>query len=96
MPHTINGDGYWSHYLVKREGKWVPSGPLPIDPIKRPGLQGPIDDAFMDRFLMVRPTGMPLNEKVGAWAKSEMNHAVTQWRSAVPRRRPEQGRHGRH
>ena len=34
---------------------------------KRHGLQGPIDDAFMDSFLMVRPTGKPLNEKVGAW-----------------------------
>jgi len=30
---------------------------------KRPLLQGPIDDAFMDRFVMVRPTGAPLNEK---------------------------------
>ena len=30
---------------------------------------------------MVRPTGTPMNDKVGAWAKSEMNHAVTQWRS---------------
>ena len=32
-----------------------------IDPTatwrKKPGLQGPIDDAFMDSFIMVRPTG---------------------------------------
>ena len=47
---------------------------------KRHGLQGPIDDAFMDRFLMVRPTGTPLNEKVGAWAKGEMAHAIKHWR----------------
>ncbi len=45
------------------------------------GLQGPIDDAFMDRFLMVRPTGSPMNEKVGAWAAGEMKHAITHWRS---------------
>jgi hypothetical protein len=47
---------------------------------KSPGLQGPIDDAFMDRFLMVRPTGQPLNETVGTWAKAEMGHAVEHWR----------------
>lgn len=47
---------------------------------KQHGLQGPIDDAFMDRFLMVRPTGKPLNDKVGAWAAGEMTHAVEHWR----------------
>jgi pimeloyl-ACP methyl ester carboxylesterase len=47
---------------------------------KRPGLQGPIDDAFMDRFLMVRPTGQSSNEKVGAWVKGEMAHALDHWR----------------
>jgi hypothetical protein len=47
---------------------------------KSPGLQGPIDDAFMDRFLMVKPTGPSLNEKVGAWANGEMWHAIEHWR----------------
>jgi hypothetical protein len=47
---------------------------------KRHGLQGPIDDAFMDSFLMVRPTGKPLNDKVGEWTQKEMAHAVTHWR----------------
>jgi hypothetical protein len=47
---------------------------------KEHALQGPIDDAFMDRFLMVRPTGTAMNPKVGAWAKAEMNHAVEHWR----------------
>lgn len=28
---------------------------------KKPGLQGPIDDAFMERFVFVRPTGTPLS-----------------------------------
>jgi hypothetical protein len=43
-------------------------------------LQGPIDDAFMDSFLMVRPTGKPLNDKVGTWAATEMAHAIDHWR----------------
>ncbi|HJT77560.1 MAG TPA: prolyl oligopeptidase family serine peptidase, partial [Gemmataceae bacterium] len=47
---------------------------------KRHGLQGPIDDAFLSHFLMVRPTGHPLNEKVGAWAAHEMAHAIDHWR----------------
>ena len=47
---------------------------------KRHGLQGPIDDAFMDSFLFVRPSGTPLNDKVGAWTKAEMTHAIEHWR----------------
>lgn len=47
---------------------------------KRPGLQGPIDDAFMDKFMVVRPTGSPMNEKTGAWVEAELIHTVEQWR----------------
>lgn len=47
---------------------------------KTHGLQGPIDDAFMDSFIMVRPTGKPLNEKIGAWAVNDLTNAVAQWR----------------
>lgn len=47
---------------------------------KRHGLQGPIDDAFMDSFIFVRPTGKALNEKVGAWAQNELGLAVDGWR----------------
>src|SRR5262249_41648044 len=48
---------------------------------KRHGLQGPIDDAFMDSFLIVKPTGKPLNEKVGGWVETEMKRAIAHWRS---------------
>ena len=47
---------------------------------KRHGLQGPIDDAFMDSFLMVRPTGKALSAKVGNWTNTEMQHALDHWR----------------
>lgn len=47
---------------------------------KRHGLQGPIDDAFLDRFIFVRPTGESPNAAVQAWAKSEMEHAIEHWR----------------
>ena len=44
------------------------------------GLQGPIDDAFMESFLMVLPTGSPANAKVGGWVESESRRAIEQWR----------------
>ncbi|MCA9268150.1 MAG: prolyl oligopeptidase family serine peptidase, partial [Planctomycetales bacterium] len=47
---------------------------------KRHDLQGPIDDAFMDSFLIVRPTGKPQHAAVGAWCNAEMQHAVDHWR----------------
>jgi hypothetical protein len=78
----LGGDAPWSFSFHKRHGKWQVGRPQDDKSlVKHHGLQGPIDDAFMDRFLMVRPTGSPLNEKVGAWANSEMNHAIKAWRN---------------
>jgi hypothetical protein len=65
----------------KVQGKWVRAPEHQPDIRKRHGLQGPIDDAFMDAFLMVKPSGKPVNAKVGAWAAQEMKHAVTHWRN---------------
>jgi hypothetical protein len=44
------------------------------------GLQGPIDDAFMDSFLIVTPTGTPASPGTAAWIVSEEKHAVAEWR----------------
>jgi hypothetical protein len=78
---AVASDRSWSASFHRVGAKWelIASG-KPALAGKRHGLQGPIDDAFMDSFLMVRPTGKPINEKVGQWAKDEMDHAVTQWR----------------
>jgi len=64
----------------KVEGQWVAGKMADVGLAKTPGLQGPIDDAFMDSFLMVSPTGKPMNEKLGTWVEAEMKHATTQWR----------------
>jgi hypothetical protein len=77
----VLSDRSWTAHFRKKDGKWeavdsVADGSLR----KRHGLQGPIDDAFMDSFLMVRPTGRPLHEKVGAWADAERKHALDHWR----------------
>jgi hypothetical protein len=55
-------------------------GSAPKSLVKRHGLQGPIDDAFMDSFLIVTPSGQAMNEKTGAWFKSEQEHAIKHWR----------------
>ncbi len=75
----VQSDRSWEAHFVKPEGGWKASAERALTG-KRHGLQGPIDDAFMDSFVMVRPTGKPLNEKVGRWASGEMAHALKHWR----------------
>jgi predicted esterase len=71
----------WAVSFLKRGGKWSDAkGERETGLAKEPGRQGPIDDAFMDRFIFVRPTGVPLHADVAAWAKSELERAVTEWR----------------
>jgi len=77
-------------YLQKEDGKWEqyhlvprPSAALAhnVSLSKRPGLCGPVDHAFMSRFLFVRPTGQPLNAAIGKWTQSEMEHSIKSWRA---------------
>jgi hypothetical protein len=74
----VGANGILGNY-AKLDGKWV-IGATQGSPHKIIGLQGPIDDAFMDSFLNVKPTGNPMNEKVGNWAEKEMKHAADHWR----------------
>lgn len=78
---TINGQSQSGGvHLVRQNGRWA-TGDFPVDrPRKSPGLAGPIDDAFMESFVYVRPTGKPLNEKAGAWTNREFAHATKMWR----------------
>ncbi len=46
---------------------------------KRPGLQGPIDDAFATPFLCVRGTGKPWNAAVNAWAAASLRRFQYEW-----------------
>jgi hypothetical protein len=81
FPVPFASDRALTAHFRKADGKWQQVDPADDGALrKRHGLQGPIDDAFMDRFLMVRPTGKPLNDKVGAWAREEMEHAIDHWR----------------
>jgi pimeloyl-ACP methyl ester carboxylesterase len=70
----------WLATCTKEAFGWSVRGSL-SGAYKRPGLQGPIDDAFMDSFIMVRPTGEPMSEKMGAWVTDELAHATNEWRA---------------
>jgi dienelactone hydrolase len=74
-------DRSYSAHFHKAQGRWAP-GVIADDGglRKRHDLQGPIDDAFMDSFLMVTPEGKPLSADVGAWVLAEQTRAVKEWR----------------
>src|SRR5581483_11438058 len=56
------------------------SFPLPLyNAGKRPGIQGPIDDAFTTPFLCVRGTGKPWNPAVQAWAEANLKRFAYEW-----------------
>ena len=73
-------DRSWTVHFQKQGSTWA----LATEPgetlAKRPGLQGPIDDALLDSFLMVRPTGRALHPATGQWVTTEMQRAQDHWR----------------
>lgn len=69
-----------SSHFVKVGGTWQKRTELRTELAKMPNLQGPIDDAFMDSFVMVRPTYEPMNAAAGQWAKTELAEALVHWR----------------
>ncbi len=48
---------------------------------KSPGLQGPIDDAFLDSFVFVTPSQAGFHEKTAAWVNEELARARYEWRA---------------
>ena len=75
-------DRSWLVHFQLKNGKWTQTldnegdGKL----VKKHGLEGPIDDAFMDKFLFVKPTKAGASEKVDSWAKAELERAQFEWR----------------
>jgi len=88
LPQT-QSDGKLTAHFRKENGKWKVVDTLDDGKLhKKPGLQGPIDDAFMDSFLIVKPSGTSPYAKVNAWVDAEMNRAIDQWRKqfrGIPR-----------
>lgn len=67
------------HYFARKDGAWRSTAP-DTTVRKRPGLTGPVDDAFVEPFVFVRPTGKPLSPELGTWVESELTAARTLWR----------------
>jgi pimeloyl-ACP methyl ester carboxylesterase len=65
--------------LVKTDGAWKLGERSSSTLRKTHGLQGPIDDAFMDAFIFVRPTGKPLSDRIGRWTREQADYAVNEW-----------------
>jgi hypothetical protein len=77
----VGSDRSWVAHFRKENDDWqVVSSAQTSALAKRHGLQGPIDDAFMDSFVMVRPSGTAANPAVQAWVEKEMAHAIEHWR----------------
>ncbi|MGV3659145.1 MAG: prolyl oligopeptidase family serine peptidase [Prosthecobacter sp.] len=75
-------DRSWLVHFQLKNSKWTQvlgdenDGKL----VKKHGLQGPIDDAFMDKFVFVKPTKAGWSEKLDAWSKAELERAQFEWR----------------
>ncbi len=69
-----------ARFELHKEGSAWKRGPSPEGLRKRHDLQGPIDDAFMGPFVMVRPTGEDPRELVVKWSAVEFGRAVDHWR----------------
>lgn len=67
--------------LIERDGKWEWGEPAAGS--KRPGIQGPIDDAFVSRFLVVGPEKTPVSTKFARWVNFEQDHFRSRWKALM-------------
>lgn len=74
-PHLRKADEKWEF----AESDWRAGDPLR----KRTNLQGPIDDAFMEPFLVVKPDRPPRNPLVRRWVEFELTHFEKRWRELM-------------
>ena len=90
----IDGQPYLrdtAEIIVTRVGdRWQALDKFPPDGRLRKvhGLQGPIDDAFMDRFLVVVPTQKSAHTELERWVQFELAHFLDRWKClfrGVPR-----------
>ena len=68
---SVRVDGRWR--IINNDDQAAITG-------KRPGVQGPIDDAFTSPFLCVRGTGKPWNPAVQAYAEVNLRRFADEWR----------------
>jgi dienelactone hydrolase len=84
QPITVNGpetDRSWLVHLRKSGSRWAVAEHS-VEPglVKRHHLQGPVDDAFLNRFLFVLPTGEPMQNGPAERIAAEQARAIVEWR----------------
>ena len=86
--HTIQipavGHGKKAVHLAKaggENGAWSRVERAPGGVVKRPGLQGPIDDAFLSPFLVVLPGKKSMNPVIERWVHFELQHFLHRWKT---------------
>lgn len=84
QPVTVPGpmsDRSWNIHFRKTGNSWAAVDSPAVSGLhKKHDLQGPVDDAFMDSFIMVTPTGTPIAPGTAAWVKFEQGRAIAEWR----------------
>ena len=65
--------------MTKADNRWQPASQWPVIR-KQPRLSGPIDDAFIDPFLVVMPSGQAAHASVQQWVRCESTGFVDRWR----------------
>jgi hypothetical protein len=79
LPHP-RSDRSWTCPLYREAQTWRVGQPSEAGLRKRHNLQGPIDDAFMDSFLIVRPSGECVHPTMEKFVQSELARAIEHWR----------------
>ena len=77
--------------LTNRDGSWqILDHWKPLEELtsqdalrKRPGLQGPIDDAFLTPFIVVTPSQRSKHSQIDRWVKFELKHLSERWRALM-------------
>jgi dienelactone hydrolase len=81
----LNRAGVYQLYLERAGETWTSVLPqkILVDRMRRPqkfaGVQGPIDDAFMDSFLCVRGTGTPWHEGTQKAVEASLQRYEAEW-----------------
>lgn len=78
-----------SGVYAKHDGKWGAANGTAAKSLRKiHGLQGPVDDAFMDSFLLVTPTGTPKYPQLATTATARLERFrkdYAKWMRADPR-----------
>lgn len=81
---TLTGGGAGKAILLTREnGQWRIGRGEPAGLRKKPGLQGPIDDAFTAPFLVVLPDRPCADPALDAWVQRESAFFLRRWRGLM-------------